>query len=234
MSTMIQRLSTGGIRIAPGNERTQMVRRQVANLSGTVGARRRPHNGLLGSILKGLGKFGSQFAPGGGLVSTAIDVIAPTGPVAVRPCPSGFERGPSGNCLGTSFRDRIEQFLPGGQTGTLADVSGVAVMGAFGIPALQPTQVGQIMTRAGEMRPILRCNRGMVLGTDNLCYPKAILTPRSRFRKHRRAIAPPISRRDVKAIRTAAAARDRVKELAQDVGFTVIPKGAKARKKKGS
>ena len=88
----------------------------------------------------------------------------------------------------------------------------VATVGAFGLPALSPT---------GVSRLVRKCGRGMVLGVDNLCYPKAVLTGRSKFRKWRRPVRPPVTRRDVVAIRRAAGARDRVKELAKDVGLKI-------------
>ena len=96
----------------------------------------------------------------------------------------------------------------------------VATVGAFGLPALSPT---------GISRLVRKCGRGMVLGVDNLCYPKAVLTGRSKFRKWRRPVRPPVTRRDVVAIRRAAGARDRVRELAEDVGLKI---GTKKRKKK--
>jgi len=82
-----------------------------------------------------------------------------------------------------------------------------------------PVQVGQIQRRDGSVGPILRCARGMVLGMDNLCYPKAVLPRRSKFRKWRGQARPAVSAADVKAIRTAAAAKGRVLALAKDVGL---------------
>jgi len=82
--------------------------------------------------------------------------------------------------------------------------------GAFGLPAAFP---------AGVARTVLNCGPRMVLGIDNLCYPKAVLPPRSKFRKWRRPPRVPVTRRDVVAIRRAAAARERVAELAKDVGL---------------
>lgn len=118
--------------------------------------------------------------------------------------------------------------LPGGQTPSEAIVetgtkttaettrtttgTGVVVQGSFGLPAALPI---------GETRTVRSCGPRMVLGIDNLCYPKAVLPPRSKFRKWRRAPKPPITRRDVVAIRRASAAKDRVAELAKDVGLSV-------------
>jgi len=51
-----------------------------------------------------------------------------------------------------------------------------AVQGAFGMPAIAPKSA---------MRQRFVCPPGMVLGDDNLCYPKAVLRRSSRFRKWR-------------------------------------------------
>jgi len=96
---------------------------------------------------------------------------------------------------------------------------GRAVVGGFGLPAMVPDVVGQITRRDGSSGPILRCMRTMVLGTDNLCYPKAVLPRRSKFRKWRGDPRPAVSAGDVRAIRKAAAAKDRVLNLAKDVGL---------------
>jgi len=87
---------------------------------------------------------------------------------------------------------------------------GQAVVGAFGMPAMVPAQ---------EMRMTLVCPRGMVLGTDDLCYPKGVLSSRNLHRKWRRPPRPVISAGDARAIRVAAAAKDRVLKLAKDVGL---------------
>jgi len=87
---------------------------------------------------------------------------------------------------------------------------GQAVVGAFGMPAMVPET---------EMVRTLRCPRGMVLGTDDLCYPKGVLSSRNLHRKWRRPPRPTISAGDARAIRVAAAAKDRVLKLAKDVGL---------------
>jgi len=87
---------------------------------------------------------------------------------------------------------------------------GRAVEGAFGLPAFEPEE---------EMVPTLRCPRGMVLGQDDLCYPKAVLPRRSQWRKWRGQARPPVSAGDARAIRKANAARERVLKLAKNVGL---------------
>lgn len=85
-----------------------------------------------------------------------------------------------------------------------------AVVGAFGMPAMVPEE---------EMRTTLVCPRGMVLGDDDLCYSKAVLPKRSKFRKWRGQARPPVSAADARCIRRAAAAKERVLQLAKDVGL---------------
>lgn len=104
--------------------------------------------------------------------------------------------------------------FPGGDP-FLMEAGGQAVIGAFGLPAASPTIVGSI-----NGNPIRRCGRGMVLGFDNLCYPKQLLGRRSRFRKHRGQAKPPMSAADAKALRRIGTLKKRVKELAGDAGLS--------------
>jgi len=99
--------------------------------------------------------------------------------------------------------------IPGGEPLTFG-AGGSAVQGAFGMPATQPGSVS---------RTVRRCGKRMVLGIDNLCYPKAVLPARSKFRKWRRPPRATVSRSDEVAIRKAKAAKERVLTLAKDVGL---------------
>lgn len=82
----------------------------------------------------------------------------------------GMKRDPiSGDC----------RFFVGDQAGP--DGGGQAVAGAFGMPAIVPD--AESVTR-------LSCPAGMVLGRDNLCYPKAVLRRDSKFRKWRPGMRP--------------------------------------------
>ncbi len=130
----------------------------------------------------------------------------------VADCPGGMVKVGK-NCID------LTALPPGGDPAVIPAGGGGATVGAFGLPALTPT---------GVSRLVRRCGRGMVLGVDNLCYPKAVLTGRSKFRKWRRPVRPPVTRRDVVAIRRASGARDRVAELAKEVGLKI---GAKRKKK---
>ena len=113
-------------------------------------------------------------------------------------------------------------FPPGGEPLTIP-AGGEARMGAFGLPAVTPTIVGE---RNG--RPIRQCPTGLVLGKDNMCYAGLP----QRFRKWPRKRKPPVTAADMKAIRRAARTSERVKRLAGDVGFTCTPKGRPKRRKK--
>jgi len=230
--TILQRLGGGGVRVVPGNQRTQLARVRASRAGRTGSLAAGPGQAFdlsVGGFLKGAARIGSKLLPGDpiGTIETLAGLVGG----GRGSCPEGFERNAKGECAGTGFVDRMQQFIPGGETGTIADVRGDAVVGAFGLPAIVPRQVGQVTRNDGVVSPILRCPRRMVLGTDNLCYPKAILGKRSKFRKHRRPVSPPVTSADRKAITKAASARERVKELAMDVGFTCTT-GPKGRKKK--
>ena len=130
------------------------------------------------------------------------------------PCPGRLVK------LGSNCVDPAA-VLPGGQpavvpqSGQMVGGGGQAVMGGFGIPAMAPLM---------ETRIVRSCGPGMVLGRDNLCYPKSVLPRRSKYRKWRGDAKPPITAADMKAIRAAARAQDRVKALAKDVGLRPMRK----------
>lgn len=141
-------------------------------------------------------------------------------PSASGPCPPG-EFAVLGQCvdfLGTGSQGfGIRSQTAGGTA--MAQGTGQAVVGSFGMPAMIPEVVGSIQRRDGTVVPIRRCGSRMVLGTDDLCYPKALLPRRSKFRKWRAAPRPAVSAADTKAIRQAGRAKDRVLNLAKDVGL---------------
>jgi len=123
--------------------------------------------------------------------------------LAADPCTPPLVPAPGGGC-----------FFPGSPAAVDVGVSvatgGAAVQGAFGMPATTPSV---------ESRTMRRCPRRMVLGFDNLCYPKVILPRRSKFRKWRGARRATLSVRDEMAIRRAASAKDRVLKLAKEAGL---------------
>lgn len=119
--------------------------------------------------------------------------------------------------------------FPGGAPG-LFESGGQAVVGGFGFPALSPSIVGSIANNRGEVAPIRRCPRGMVLGFDSLCYPKAVLPRRSRFRKHKGERKPPMTGADAAALRRIGSLKKRVKELASDAGLSCATRSSRRKK----
>ena len=180
----------------------------------------REFNAMVPSPAANLSLFGDIFGlvkkiPGvGDVISTGEQVaritgILPgggtgTGTAMTLSCPDGFKVNARGECVKEGVGGAVQRFLPGGKTGTLGDVQGQAIVGAFGVPGLLPAQVGTI-----NGRPILKCPAGMVLGKDDVCYVRAVL-PRQ-FRKWPAAARPPITAGDAKAIRKAEGAKKRVK-----------------------
>lgn len=134
-------------------------------------------------------------------------------------CSPGYAWNAStGRCEEVGTMGGVRRILPGGASGTQADVYGEAVMGAFGIPALVPAVVGQIQDGNGMTKPIQRCPPGAVLGKDNLCYMKGAI-PR-KFRKWKPAPKPPMSAQDAKALRRIGTLQNKVKGLAKNAGLT--------------
>lgn len=129
--------------------------------------------------------------------------------VAQGPCLPGERR------IGNTCVD-FGAALPGGDplsrpaTGTVIEAGGQTVEGSFGIPARVPVV---------ELREHRDCGPGMVLGKDDLCYPRAVLSRRSQFRKWRQPARPPISRRDMNAIRSLERVQAAVKRLNKAAGF---------------
>ncbi len=134
-------------------------------------------------------------------------------------CPAGRVRF-LGTCIDIpGGADRGPLLMDPSLRGDLLDAGGVAVVGGFGIPAMTPA----IFTRA-----IRSCGPGMVLGTDELCYPKSVLQRRNKHRKWRGAPRPIFSAADGKIIRKAERLRDDVKDLNKAVGLRVPSKRTKA------
>lgn len=122
----------------------------------------------------------------------------------VSPCPSGTIRVGS-TCVAPG------DVFPGGDPFTFP-AGGGAVQGAFGLPAIQPAQ---------QQRTRLRCPTGMVLGRDNLCYPKQVLPRRSKWRKWRPAPRPKISAAEWKTLRRAKRVKEEAREVAKEAGYKV-------------
>lgn len=187
--------------------------------------------GVVGAVRGSSSKEGKQASS---VAKFADEVVEPARSIAPRgECAPGQLRA-FGVCIDPLFTGKpgfgitpvpkfapTNQFAPtnGGTAIVPQNGTGQAVVGAFGLPAMVPEQVGSIQRRDGSVGPILRCGSRMVLGTDNLCYPKALLPRRSKFRKWRQPPRPTISAADTKAIRRAGRAKDRVLELAKSVGL---------------
>lgn len=145
-------------------------------------------------------------------------LLPPTQPTQQSECPRGTVR------VGNTCIDPTAA-LPGGRpltfprSGTPIKQYGNAVVGSFGIPALEP---------AVTAVNVHSCPPGAVLGADNLCYQKGSI-PRA-FRKHRPAPRPPMTAGDAKALRRIGTLQRKAKRLAATAGFVCSTKGRGARK----
>jgi len=160
--------------------------------------------------------------------STIFRELASTSGTA---CGPGMARDSRGNCVSEEtlggVRSVIARLLPGGSTGRALETStefGDAVLGAFNIPALEPAIVGDIQRNDGSTALIRRCPRGMVLGRDELCYPREILRRNSRFRKHRPGPRPILTGGQRSAIREAKSAILTARNAISGLGVTVTKK----------
>lgn len=166
--------------------------------------------GAIGGLVTG--------GPGGALAGAVAGAVSKGGdgargggaaPLVPQGCPPGLIRVGS-QCVNPTAA------LPGGDPfvttagGQVVASGGGAVMGAFGFPAQQPDV---------EVRHHRTCGPGLVLGRDDLCYPKAVLGRRSRWRKWRQAPRPMMTGADMKAIRRAKRLQGDVAEMAKVVGL---------------
>lgn len=182
---------------------------------GTIG-------GIVGgaaTVVLGGGTTRQAIAGGvlGGLPTSGGGPLTLASPLAAG-CPPGQTQ------VGDECVD-FSAFRPGGDPLFTGTAGGVAVVGAFGMPAIVPER---------EPRVVHRCPPGMVLGKfDNLCYPKAVLPRRSKFRKWKGERRPIMSAADGSTIRKAAAIKGRVLQTAKDAGLhaalTAPRKAAKAK-----
>lgn len=123
-------------------------------------------------------------------------------------CATGYKWDASkGQCVKEGVVGWVQGVLPGGKTGTQADIYGSAVVGAWGKPALQPGVVAV---------PTMRCPRGTVLGLDDLCYPKGSI--RNSDRKWPKPTRPLLSSGDMKTLRKISTIQNRVKKAWQSAG----------------
>lgn len=170
-------------------------------------------DGISNFWLRQLCKQGSSFLPGEectqlrrslGLCPDGNGQSAGGGGGGFSPCAPGTIR--VGNtCVSPG------DFFPGGDPFTTPAGGGTTV-GAFGLPAVVPAQVQRV-------RRV--CPTGMVLGRDNLCYPRQILPRNSRYRKWRPGARPPISAGDWKALKRMKRTKAKARDIAETAGGTV-------------
>lgn len=164
-----------------------------------------------------LGGTGTGLPTGGG--GGTLPPFNPTG--SSDPCRPGTVRvGNQCVAIGDAFPGGNPMLTPAGDR---------AVIGGFGLPAVTPAVVGQVFNKRGELSMIRRCPSMMVLGRDELCYPKALLPRRSKLRKHRPPPRPPMTGADAAALRRIGTLQNRVKGLARDAGLSC---GTRARRRK--
>lgn len=169
---------------------------------------------LKGAILGALGGFVTG-GPAGAITGGIAGAIGITGSTPGKPaCAPGFKMV-NGQCVTEGISGAVQRILPGGQTGTMVDSYGEAVLGAWGKPALVPRQVGTITRNDGSTSPVLRCPRGAVLGIDNLCYQKG---SKGLQRKWPAGSRPIISANDAKTLKKIGSLQERVKKAWQIAG----------------
>ncbi len=153
----------------------------IRSIGYELGACSFVHNRIIGAIGGFLGGgpagavAGFVGGGGGGTVTTVRAEPATAAAVGFSggSCQPGFKRNPStGACDREGIVGVAQRFVPGGQTGTQADVSGEAVIGSFGLTGVLPMQVGSITRNDGGVTPLLRCPARYVLAIDNICYVK--------------------------------------------------------------
>jgi len=171
--------------------RTEMKRSGFANLS-----RGAPISNLPIPI-NALGRFASgalNCAPGFRASGGACLPAAIVAPPPSADCTWPARRAPDGTCkvfIGTR---------PGPDT---RDDFGEAVIGAFGNPAIEPAIRETVR---------LSCPAGMVLGKDELCYPRSVLRRDSRFRKWRPGARPILTGGERNCIRRAKVATNKARK----------------------
>lgn len=160
--------------------------------------------GIPGAITGGIAGIvgGESGGPG-----TTVPGYTTPGNTFATGCPSGYEWR-NGRCERVGVVGTIQRTLPGGATGYLPPTEyGGAVMGAFGVPALQPAAM-QAVT--------LRCPPGSVLGKDDLCYQKGSIT--NKQRKWPKGPRPLLTGGEMKTLRKVKTLENKVKRAWQTAG----------------
>jgi len=135
----------------------------------------------------------------------------------------------TGTCPGVAIKIRgvcvdPTALFPGGRpafgptTGTdlvRGGGGGAAVVGSFGFAAMEPEAMTSVR---------LQCPPGMVLGRDDLCYPKSVLRRNSKWRKWRPGTRPVLTGGQRASIRKARSAITDAREAISGLGVTVTKK----------
>lgn len=139
-------------------------------------------------------------------------------------CAPGYEVDASGNCVESGLSGTVHRALPGGSTGTQAGAQGQAVIGAFGLPAMVPMQVGTVTRNDGGVSPILRCMAGYKLGADNLCYVKGTRGVHWKYKTKKAGVYIPgagrITKKDVDALKAHKKIQKAAKGFATAAGMS--------------
>lgn len=159
----------------------------------------------IGRALGGLARRGAGFLAG------QIPVVGPIVGPLVSPAPQRFtpQRQGPGSTTTVQLPPTPTITTPA-ERSTGAEFQ--AVTGAFDLPAMAPFAITGVR---------LDCPKGMVLGKDDLCYPKAVLRRNSTFRKWRSGARPTITRADEKALGRIAAVQKDIKTLGKKAGLKV-------------
>jgi len=145
------------------------------------------------------------------LTNRIAEAVQFRGQFATADCMPPNVRQPDGTCRVPVFDADPTHISPAERS----VMGGQAVAGAFGIPAMVPE---------AQPRTRLSCPPGMVLGRDNLCYPKQVLRRDSRFRKWRPGVRPILTGGERNAIRRAKAAITKGRDAISGLGITVKKK----------
>lgn len=121
-------------------------------------------------------------------------------------CPPGWVQK-NGGCVPV-----VPTADPGGaDLGRIPGEAMQTVMGSFGMPAIVPFDVGDILRGDGTMGPILRCPGKYILGDDSLCYPKGSIP--NKWRKWPKGPRPLLSAMDGKILRHARSVEKRLRRV---------------------
>jgi len=192
----------------PGDVRNFIHKRIIGAVGGFIGG------GPLGAV--------GGFLGGGRKPQFPVQTFAPTSAM----CPPGFGMNANGQCVPLQGRPKtgiVEFFrrkIPGGETGL--EEFGEAVMGQFGA-ALQPAQIPSSR---------LRCPRGSVLGTDELCYNRRDL--KNDERKWPRGTRPLLTGGDMRCIRIASAAAKKLQRKEKQLQAMGMLKKASSRRRQAA